>query len=221
MNQKEDPFWYDDVSILFDANRLVEFFPTSDMTYFEKLNAIMRLSLYASVLLFIYQKNHKIFLFPLFVAGLTLYIYKTKSYNEPCKIIENMESCQKCIVPTKKNPFMNVLLNEYNDNPNRPNACELEKAKPAVEKYFNNNLYRRVGDIWQKNNNQRQFYTTPNTTIPNKQKQFAEWLFKIPRPTCRENPKYCEFSEDIRYQRQKYPVGDSDGGKSNQPRILY
>ena len=38
-----------------------------------------------------------------------------------------------------------------------------------VEQNFNYGLYQDVGDVWGKNNGQRQFYTMPNTSIPNKQ----------------------------------------------------
>lgn len=220
MTEKEDKFWYEEPSILFDKNRIVEFFPTEDMTYFEKLNAITRLSIYSSVLLYMYKKEYYFFYFPLFIIGLTLYMYKTNS-SDSCNVTENFSSCDTCTKPSQTNPFMNVLMQEYTDNPNRGKACSIEETEADVEKKFNHNLYRRVGDIWQKNNNQRQFYTMPNTTIPNKQKEFAEWLYKIPRPTCREDPKYCEFSEDIRYNRQKYPIETSDGGNSNQPRVLF
>ena len=48
------------------------------------------------------------------------------------------------------------------------------------------NLYKDVSDIFSKNNSQRQFYTTPVTTIPNDQGSFADWLYKTP-PTCKEN----------------------------------
>ena len=44
----------------------------------------------------------------------------------------------------------------------------------------------RIRNIFSKNNSQRQFYTTPVTTIPNDQKSFANWLYKTP-PTCKEN----------------------------------
>ena len=45
---KSDPFWFDDMSILFSKDRLVEFFPTEDMSLGEKLNSIIDL-LYESV----------------------------------------------------------------------------------------------------------------------------------------------------------------------------
>ena len=53
---KSDPFWLNDFKILIEKSRLIEFFPTNDMTISEKLNAITRLMFYISVVLMIYTK---------------------------------------------------------------------------------------------------------------------------------------------------------------------
>ena len=37
-----DPLWVEDVSILINSDKLVEFFPTSDMSRNAKMNAITR-----------------------------------------------------------------------------------------------------------------------------------------------------------------------------------
>ena len=48
---KSDPFWLNDFTILIEKNRLIEFFPTEDMSINEKLNAITRLMFYISLVL--------------------------------------------------------------------------------------------------------------------------------------------------------------------------
>ena len=50
---------------------------------------------------------------------------------------------------------------------------------------FNKNLYRDLTDVYGKNNSQRQFYTTPITTVPNDQNSFANWLYRSEK-TCKE-----------------------------------
>ena len=67
-----------------------------------------------------------------------------------------------------------------------PGSRDAEK----VEKDFNYNLYRDVSDLYNKNNSQRQYYTAPSTTIPNKQTEFAKWLYLAP-PTCKEDTIRC------------------------------
>jgi hypothetical protein len=57
-----------------------------------------------------------------------------------------------------------------------------------------------VDDLFNRNTSQRQFYTTPVTTIPNDQTGFARWLYKLPE-TCKENQSNCLKYEDIRFNR--------------------
>ena len=54
---REDPFWFNDYTILYEKTRLTEFFPSKEMRLNEKLNAILRLSIYASLVLFVVHKT--------------------------------------------------------------------------------------------------------------------------------------------------------------------
>ena len=77
---------------------------------------------------------------------------------------------------------MNVLLTDYQDDPKRQMACQTESSKVVkqnVEDNFNTNLYKDVSNVFNKKNSQRQFYTNPSTTIPNDQKNFANWLWEF------------------------------------------
>jgi hypothetical protein len=70
-----DKFWYDDPMILIAANRLTEFFPNKSFSLNEKLNSLVRMGLYVSIILILYYKNIKwgsIFLFSIL---LTYYIH--------------------------------------------------------------------------------------------------------------------------------------------------
>ena len=89
-------------------------------------------------------------------------------------------SCQQ---PNINNPFMNILPT---DNRDRLSACTYDKkTKDEINDAFNTNLYLDLNDIYGKNNSQRQFYTMPSTTIPNKQDSFAKWLYNTPS-ICKE-----------------------------------
>jgi hypothetical protein len=115
---------------------------------------------------------------------------------------------KKCVMPTKDNPFMNFLLSDYMDNPDRPEACnavlenedEIDNINMDTTDKFNDNLYRNLNDLFDRKNSQRQFYTVPVTTLPNDQKSFAEWLYKIPE-TCKTDQTNCLKYEDLRYKR--------------------
>jgi len=182
-------FWYENPDILFKNTKLSRFFPFPRMSENEKLNSITRLSFYISVIMYIYTGNY-LYLFVFIITIIfTFLIYKTKSNIK--NSIDNFKNYQqKYIYPTKNNPFMNVMLDDYNDTNReaiiKTNLIDDTDLDNTINKKFNINLYKDLNDIFEKENSQRQFYTTPITTIPNNQIKFAKWLYKSP-PTCKEN----------------------------------
>jgi hypothetical protein len=95
--------------------------------------------------------------------------------------------------PAAKNLFMNVLLDEYKYNPDRPPAAPVDDpvVKQAMDDFFRINWYSDPTDIFGKSQSQRQFVTQPSTSVPNDRKSFQEWLYKIPGKTCKEGGEYC------------------------------
>ena len=87
-----------------------------------------------------------------------------------------------CTAPSPRNPFMNVLLGEYRTNPTRPRACnhrDDKNIREDVNSNFiaNSGAYYDVSDMYNRTQSQREYYTTANTTIPNKQHELAMWLY--------------------------------------------
>ena len=76
-----DQFWFKKMSILFEKNRLIEFFPTYNMTLVEKLNAIARLSIYMGLILYFITKKYLYLYIPIIVGGFTIFIFKTQRKN--------------------------------------------------------------------------------------------------------------------------------------------
>lgn len=200
-----DPFWYQDPRILIQSDRLSEFFPHNEMSLYEKLNAMVRFAIYFVILIFAFKRNTNMLFFPLFVLGLTLFLYKN-GYDPLGK--ETMTTLdgpkyEDCQLPSNENPFMNVLISDYTANPQKKKACNVsdKKVKQEIQDKFEQNLYRDTIDIWGRNNSQREYYTMPNTTIPNDQINFANWLYKTPA-TCKELTKHCTTEIDIRHNRR-------------------
>tara|TARA_B100000674_G_scaffold478625_1_gene475947 strand:+ start:607 stop:1308 length:702 start_codon:yes stop_codon:yes gene_type:complete len=194
--ENSDLFWYEDISILFLSNRLIEFFPTSDMSLNEKLNAITRFSIYLTILLILSRGNYLTIYIVIFTMIITygLYYVNKKKYYEFYQNENELENEEKeCLQPTPDNPFMNVLVSDYKYNPRRRQACRTnrKKTQEKINNNFNTNLYRDVGDVFNRNNSQREFYTMPSTTIPNDQDSFSKWLYKTDE-TCKEgNGEKC------------------------------
>ena len=203
MNNDNDPFWVEDYKILFYKERLTSFFPTIHMTLIEKLNAIFRLSIYLSIILYLLTNNYLYLYIMIVVGGFTCFIYYTQKnnielyFNSFPESNENMieknilEEKNNKIIPTVENPFMNINL--ITDNKNKDAALPSwnnNKIQKDIENKFGYNLYRDVGDLYGKSNSQRQYYTMPSTTIPNEQTSFAKWLYGT-QPTCKEKSIYC------------------------------
>ncbi len=197
---KEDKFWFEDWSILFNTQRLDEFFPNNKMTLSEQLNATVRLTIYLGIILYLFNKDYKYLYLPIITCLITYFFWlKSKKNIENFNydtIIDDLTINDKRIIkPTVDNPFMNVTMDDYLNNPDREAISKLnnysnDKVKKEIDVAFNYNLYRDVDDVFNKQNSQREFYTMPSTTIPNKQGDLANWLYNV-APTCKENGLMC------------------------------
>lgn len=118
----------------------------------------------------------------------------------------NKNTCRK---PTNDNPFMNPNITDYNNEDPPPVACNVddEEIKDDMEVTFKQDLFQNVGDIFERENSARQFYSVPNTSVPNNQVEFANWLYKVP-PTCKENGSdgACLKYENLRFKQNSNPL---------------
>ena len=144
------PFWAENPNILFYPQYLFEFFPTTGMTYSQKLNAISRTVILLTLLTFLMKRSWVI----LVVSAMTLfaiyvlYFYKQQEHrkNDRKTMKEGFESTaldtfEKFIndpdtfdKPTPENPFCNVRNTDIDFNPNK---------KPAPPS-FNENINEQI-----------------------------------------------------------------------------
>lgn len=197
-----DPFWSQNPKILFELDNLANFIPNAQMTTIEKMNALMRLSIYLSLALFLFTSNTSYLFIAIITAVITYFIFEYQKKNSELflnsykgsqfnKIQESLIEEPSEIKPTTENPFMNInLITGNKAKEQAPKTWNDENLQEKVEEKFNYNLYRDVGDLYGKRNSQRQYYQVPSTTIPNNQTQFAKWLYAT-GPTCKETSVYC------------------------------
>lgn len=194
-------FWLYNPLVLFNKNSLTELWPNHNMNLNEKLNSITRLVIVLSILGYLITNNVN-----MIVTGiLTISSISILQYIQHNKILKNniqnegfdnlnlFNNKKNYTNPTKKNPLMNVLLPEINDNPNRNAALPAfnpivenninNKTKEMVVDKFNNNknidkrLFKDLGDNFEFDMSMRQWYSTPNTKVMNDQKEFAEFCY--------------------------------------------
>ena len=91
-------------------------------------------------------------------------------------------------LPTARNPFMNVLVDEIKYNPTRPVAGSITdpSVKVALDDFFRTEFNADPTDVFGRSQSQRQFVSMPSTSIPNDQGSYQDWLYKIPGKTCKE-----------------------------------
>ena len=112
-----------------------------------------------------------------------------------------------CRRPTIDNPFMNIAATDFSVD-NLPVACNAndEDIQEEIKVNFNHELFRDLeGEVFERGNSRRQFYTLPNVAIPNNQTEFANWLYRLPTSAnCKEDTSAClRFSVMKNYT--KYP----------------
>ena len=101
---------------------------------------------------------------------------------------DSYDDMHKMTIPSPRNPFMNILVDEIKSNPNRGQAAPVDTpvVKETLDDYFRVNWFSDPTDVFGRNQSQREFITMPSTTIPNDRESFQNWLYKIPGKTCKE-----------------------------------
>lgn len=222
------PFWFKDISILYNKNYLLEIIPKKEYDFSRKLNAVVRFAIYYSILLYVFKRDNNILCFPFITIVITVFLHRTNRD-------ETNDDAMKGLMSSKNNTSMedidamimdinkDVFREPDDDNPMmNQNTFDLYENKKAVPTYNNPGMKRKVeetldagifkdsNDLFNRRNSQRQWYTMPNTEAMNKQTEFAKWCYMTP-PTCKEgNGLQCANDIPTRY-------GIGKGGNTPSP----
>ena len=153
------PFWFNDPIILLNQESILQIWPTQQMNFESKLNAISRLVIFMSLLGFIFTRNLNLIIIGIVTLAIIFTLYKLRKqsivkFKEGFSVNSSIQpSVQPSHAPmttnpvtlesvlrsefhptTKKNPFGNVLLTDIADNPNR------KAAAPS----FNPDVYEEI-----------------------------------------------------------------------------
>ena len=218
----QENYWFQDLAgTIFNLDLAIKIIPNTDMTYAEKINALVRFSIYIGVILALFYSNFLFLYIPILtmLGTYVLYLFrldlldKTRATVGPNAILnqisnkamnslmkknisssskvggnevtfEDLLNIRRCVKPSDENPFMNPLVF---DSRLRDAACDAVKPENQlqIEKEYNRHVIKDISDIWNHNSGRRQFYTVANTTYPNNQGAFANWLYKR-GPSCKE-----------------------------------
>jgi hypothetical protein len=142
-------FWSNEPTILFNKEYIFELWPTPNMCYEEKLNAITRIVILITFLGYIFTMSIRLLFVGLITILCIFLLYSTRKqkltkelltegfnsplFQEEFPLSQNNDSYINPVTlesvlksefkeGNKKNPFSNVLLTQINDDPNRKSA---------------------------------------------------------------------------------------------------
>lgn len=196
-----DPYIWENPLIIFKT----QFFYSTNMTCLSELiNQIILVVFLMVVAAYALWRSSKMYL-PLVAVGLFGLLVIYPSVSAVMKIRKQYESFIPGVdvigqntfapgtgydrtMPTSRNPFMNVLIDEIKYNPTRPAAGSVmdPEIQITMDDYFRTEFNRDPTDVFGRNQSQRQFITMPSTSIPNDVDSYQNWLYKIPGKTCKE-----------------------------------
>jgi len=188
--------WFDKPTELFRSDKITSFWPNDSQSAAERINASTRFILYATCVLYLIKRDLRVIVLGMLAIGGLFLMAKTGVVKDPGVTVVGGGNCQR---PTSDNPLGNVLLSDYTDDPNRPEACWYPSVKPQVEEYLDNTVKfgpartRSPTAKYQRKAFARQFMTGPVSSIPGDQTAFAEWCYgKKFSSQCRNDPKNCD-----------------------------
>jgi len=177
-----EPFWINDPSILFSKDTFCKFVPMAYMDIPTSLNSIVRFTTYFAILMAVFSDQKYLIAIPivLVVSVLAEKIFPKVRDLEGFKDV--VKTLEKFTMPTKENPFMNPLLTEIQDNPDRPDAAPItsKKVKRDIEKAFQHtsDIYMDTSDRFDMAQSMMTFHTLQSAKIPNDQDGFLKFLSK-------------------------------------------
>jgi hypothetical protein len=174
--------WFEDPKKLFTKDNWTSFVPLPNMTTAPALNAVVRFTVYFTILLFISTQNKNYLILLPAVLFLTIALHMLFPNGKKLEAYLNSKSKEEFTMPSPNNPFMNVLLTEIGDNPDRPDAAPTNsktvKAKIAKAFQHTSNIYMDTTDRFDQAQAMRTFHTIQSSMVPNDQDKFLAWLAK-------------------------------------------
>lgn len=194
MDQLHDQLWTHDISLLYRGPRIKQLVPTRFMTFEERVNAIVRLVILTSCLVYVFNRDGRYLLY----GGFCVLVITLVAGLRPSKLPRLLsrpttvapQRGYACTHPTPNNPFANVLIG---DSPDKPPACDVDAVSDEIQRTYGAGIYRDLDDVGYKKSGITSFHTMPDTSSWQAGREaFAKSCYGS-QPTCKENQGYCGF----------------------------
>lgn len=218
-----DEFWLNNPGILIDFKYITHIWPTKNMSNTQKINAIIRLVILLTIMLFVFNNFSYSYLVSGFITTVIItlyYLYLIGPEKKP-ESFEGFDNNKKKNVKFEKvndkNPMSNVLVTDYTGNPDKkqaPPAYEpetIEQINKKTKSFIKSNnptnteidkrLFKDLGDNYMFEDSMHRFYSNPSTTVPNDQEGFANFCYGEmvsakegnDFAAVRNNPRYTNY----------------------------
>lgn len=192
---------FTDPKELFNKNEILKFWPIENQSAAERVNSTTRFLIYATCVLYLIKRDIRVFILGMTGVGVLYVMERSNMIKEgrirPTKATSEYRS--QCQLPTRDNPMANVLMSDYNMQPDRPPACDVSTTHDDVNALLFEHIpygparSRSAMPDAQRNAYARQFVTSPVSSIPGDQTAFAEWLYgEKNAPMCRSEGTMCD-----------------------------
>lgn len=212
----EEQFWLNNPYDLFKKEYMLRVIPNSRGSLDSKLNAVTRAITLMTIIGYIFTGSFKILISYLVTIIVLVLLYKIQNKESAGKKLANAlkegftsdevyeAAKHNYEQPKPSNPFMNVTLDQINNEPDRkPAAPAYNKSvevdiNESVKKNLDKKLFRNIGDDIDFEASMRNFHTNPSTTIPNNQKEFAEFCYGGMK-SCKEGDMFACMKKNFRH----------------------
>lgn len=188
--------WFKDPQQLIRCDKTLEFWPTNKQPTGERINSASRFIIYAACVHYLIKRDRRVFVVAATALAI-LYVLETSKMIKPSveKYQIELAGDTSCQLPDSENPMANVLVGDQGD---RPPACFYPTVKKQVDNgvggdiMYDGGRSKSSGPEQQRNGLQRQFVSSPVTTLVSDQTGFAEWLYgKKNAKMCKDDPLQC------------------------------
>jgi hypothetical protein len=191
-----EQFWLQDPMVLINPLYLHRFFPTESLNNPEKMNAIMRATIYISIALVLYTGDWR-WLFLIILSAMITAGYAANSlegFRDWIRVHTSSNTMEILKTPNlpnhleMENPYMDYLVKELVKHPGRSHKHSSHKKQHLSTKESSSGkeglLYQDINDVYQKTQSQRSFAGTPGV---NDQSEFARYLGYDSMRSCRDS----------------------------------
>ena len=164
-----------DPAYIFKSDELMTFWPTATQSPRERVSATARFILYAMCLLYFLTRDPRVFALGVVALLVLFYMWNSKMVSDGGALRTTFYGESNVTLPTVDNSMANVLLTDYVDDPQRPQAAWYPSVRDKIQ-----SVWSEIHPFERQRDAERPFYTAPSSTIPNDQTGFAYAAFGTP-----------------------------------------